>query len=395
MVHTLSRAGSGGHKEVFLSLVRAGLWEEVNDNDLPALQACDLSGANLNENHFKGIDWGGVQELAEEQSVVGLIAAGVDKLPAGTLPLTEKLTILGKCQLIEQRNQAMNSFLAELVQRLHEAGINAVLVKGQGIAQCYAKPQWRSSGDVDLLLDEVNYKKAKDLLMPLATNAGKEFEYNQHQSLTIGSFTVELHGSQRCGLSSRMDAVIDEIQREVCKDGKSRIWMNGNVPINLPAPNEDVILVFTHFLKHFYKGGLGLRQICDWCLLLWTYWETIDVSLLESRLREMRLISEWKAFAAFAVGMLGMPVEAMPLYDTSSRWKRKAKKIEEFVMKSGNLGHNRETNLSGRSYVSKKAHSMGRRLSDSFHHARIFPLDSLRFMPTIMFQGLMSAARGE
>lgn len=262
------------NKEAFLALVRAGLWKEVNDNE------------NLNENHFKGIDWGGVQDLAEEQSVVGLIAAGVDKLPAGTLPLTEKLTLLGKCQLIEQRNQAMNSFLAELVQRLHEAGINAVLVKGQGIAQCYAKPQWRSSGDVDLLLDEVNYKKAKDLLMPLATNAGKEFEYNQHQLLTIGSFTIELHGSQRCGLSSRMDAVIDEVQREVCEKGKTRTWMNGDVPINLPAPNEDVILVFTHFLKHFYKGGLGLRQICDWCRLLWTFRDTIDQSLLEFRLRK-------------------------------------------------------------------------------------------------------------
>lgn len=383
------------NREAFLALVRAGLWGNTNDNDLPALQACDLSGANQNENLFEGLDRGEVLKLAEEQSVLGLLSAGVEKLPNGILPLTEKLTLLGKCQLIEQRNAAMNSFLAELVQRLHEAGINAVLVKGQGIAQCYAKPQWRSSGDVDLLLDEVNYKKAKDLLMPLATNAGKEFEYNQHQSLTIGSFTVELHGSQRCGLSSRMDAVIDEIQREVCKDGKSRIWMNGNVPINLPAPNEDVILVFTHFLKHFYKGGLGLRQICDWCRLLWIYRNEIDVAKLEKRLRKMWLVTEWKGFAAFAVERLGMPVEAMPLYDSSNRWKSKAKQIEAFVIASGNFGHNRETNHSERFYVLKKAHSMRRRINDSFHHARIFPLDSMRFMPTIMFQGLRSAARGE
>ena len=383
------------NREAFLALVRAGLCGNTNDNDLPALQACDLSGANQNENLFEGLDRGEVLKLAEEQSVLGLLSAGVEKLPNGILPLTEKLTLLGKCQLIDQCNVAMNRFLADLARQMSEAGINAVLLKGQGIAQCYERPLWRSSGDVDLLFDKEDYEKAKKILLPLALETGKEFEYNQHQSLTIGSFTVELHGSQRCGLSSRMDAVIDEVPREVCEKGKTRTWMNGDVPINLPAPDEDIILVFTHFLKHFYKGGLGLRQICDWCLLLWTYWETIDVSLLESRLREMRLLSEWKAFAAFAVGMLGMPVEAMPLYDTSSRWKRKAKKIEEFVMKSGNLGYNRETNLSGRSYVSKKAHSMGRRLSDSFHHARIFPLDSLRFMPTIMFQGLMSAARGE
>lgn len=341
------------------------------------------------------INYEEVLRLAEEQSVLGLVAAGSECYTTCGFSLTEKLTLLGKCQLIEQRNAAMNSFLTELVQRLHEAGINAVLVKGQGIAQCYAKHQWRSSGDVDLLLDEENYKKAKRHLMPLALESGKEFEYNQHQSLTIGSYTVELHGSQRCGLSSRMDAVIDEVQREVCKNGKVRIWMNDNVPIYLPAHDEDVIIVFTHFLKHFYKGGLGLRQICDWCRLLWIYRNEIDVAKLEKRLRKMRLVTEWKTFAAFAVERLGMPVEAMPLYDTSNRWERKAKKIEDFVIESGNFGHNRETNHSERSYVSKKAHSMGRRLNDLFHHACVFPMDSLRFMPTIMYQGLRSAARRE
>ena len=274
----------------FLALLRAGLWEEANDN--------------VNENLFEGLDLGVVQKLAAEQSVVGLVAVGVEKLPTGIAPLTEKLTLLGKCQLIEQRNLAMNLFVSGLIQQLREADINAVLVKGQGVAQCYAKPQWRSSGDVDLLFDEDSYKRAKQLLMPLASETGKEFEYNQHQSITIGSFTVELHGSQRCGLSRRMDSVIDEVQREVCENGKVRTWMNGNIPVNLPAPDEDVIFVFTHFLKHFYKGGLGLRQICDWCRLLWSYKETIDVVLLERRLQKMKLVSEWKAFGAFAVERL-------------------------------------------------------------------------------------------
>lgn len=367
------------HEEVFFSLVRAGLWEgdvKVCGGRL-AVRASDLL------------------RLAEEQSVLGLVAAGLERLTAYSLSLTEKLKLLGKCQLIEQRNEAMNRFVAELIQKLHETGINAVLVKGQGIAQCYDKPQWRSSGDVDLLLDEENYKKAKDLLMPLATETGKEFEYNQHQSLTIGPFSVELHGSQRCGLSTRMDLMIDEVQRDIFENGKVRTWMNGNVPVSLPAPDEDVILVFTHFMKHFYKGGLGLRQICDWCRLLWTFRDTIDHSLLESRLREMRLMSEWKAFGAFAVESFGVPVEAMPLYDDSNRWKRKASLIEDFILTSGSFGQNRATSYAERSYITKKAHSMGRRLSDLLHHARIFPMDSMRFMPTIMFHGLMSAARGE
>ena len=40
---------------------------------------------------------------------------------------------------------------------------------------------------------------------------------------------------------------------------------------------EDIILVFTHILEFPFIGGVGLRQICGWCRLLWTYRSEIDV----------------------------------------------------------------------------------------------------------------------
>lgn len=366
------------NRKDFFALLGSGLWKQ----DVRLLE-------------YGEIDFSPILRMAREQSVVGLVTAGLYNVTDVNVPYETRLIFVGSTLPIEHRNAAINDFVVELVLRLQEVGIKAVLLKGQGIAQCYAKPQWRSSGDVDLLLDEDNYEKAKDLLLPMASETGKEFEYNLHQSLTIGAYTVELHGSQRCGLSGSMDEVIDEVQQEVCQNGKVRTWMNGNVPIYLPAPDEDVILVFTHFLKHFYKGGLGLRQICDWCRLLWTHRKEIDRRLLEERLNRMGLMTEWKAFGAFAVVYLGMPVEAMPLYDDSRKWKRKAKRIESFVIKSGNFGHNRVVNNFDRSYVFKKAQSMWRRLSDLFNHTFIFPLDSLRFMPTIMIQGFKSAERGE
>ena len=69
--------------------------------------------------------------------------------------------------------------------------------------------------------------------------------------------------------------------------------------------------------------------------------------------------------------------------------------VNNFVMMSGNFGHNRDHNAFGQSYVTKKVRSMRRQINDSIHHAKIFPLDSLRFMPSIMIQGLKSAAREE
>lgn len=110
----------------------------------------------------------------------------------------------------------------------------------------------------------------------------------------------------------------------------------------------------------------------------------------------MGLMSEWRAFGAFAVEYLGMPAEAMPLYDGGGRWKRKAEKILRFVMSVGNFGHNRDMSYYRKyPYVVRKAVSFGRRVGDVCRHARIFPLDSSRFLPRITFEGVRSAARGE
>ena len=198
------------------------------------------------------------------------------------------------------------------------------------------------------------------------------------------------------GLSSRIDKNIDLIKGEVFNKGDIRFWMNGTTQIPLPGTNSDVLLIFTHYLKHFYKGGLGLRQICDWCRLLWTFRDSIDSRLLESKLIAMGLVSEWKAFGAFTVDYLGMPPETMPLYDNSAKWHRKAKKICEFVMEVGNFGHNRDLSHYGKkSYFMQKVISFGQRIGDLLRHACIFPLDSIRFFPRIMFNGFRSAIRGE
>lgn len=44
----------------------------------------------------------------------------------------------------------------------------------------------------------------------------------------------------------------------------------------MPRAEEDVVYVFAHILQHFFKGGIGLRQICDWCRLLYTYRDSLN-----------------------------------------------------------------------------------------------------------------------
>ena len=106
-------------------------------------------------------------------------------------------------------------------------------------------------------------------------------------------------------------------------------------------------------------------------------------------------MTEWKAFAAFAVNYLGMPPEAMPLYDSSARWKRKAHQIRAFILRVGNFGHNRDSSIYTRyPYLVYKAISFGRHVGDFFEQLLIFPLDSLRAFEKMFTGGMKAVARG-
>lgn len=370
---------TNNNQQAFFALVRAGLWEK-EVRLLP----------------YGEVDYAEVMRLAQEQAVVGLVAAGLEHVTDVKVPQLWTLQFAGQTIQLEQRNKAMNQFIADLIAKMREADIYTLLVKGQGIAQCYERPQWRTSGDVDLLLSEDNYEDAKNLLLPLASSYDVEEKSGKHICLTLDGWSVELHGTQHSELSNRIDRVIDEVQNNVFCGGNVRSWDNGGMNVFLPAPDNDVIFIFTHFIKHYFKEGVGLRQICDWCRPLYTYKDSLNQGLLEKRIKKARLMSEWKVFAALAVGYLGMPIEAMPLYSADAKWKRKAETICDYILEVGNFGHNRDMSYFVKyPYVIRKCISFWRRTGYLIRHASVFPWDSVRFFPGLVFNGVRSALRGE
>lgn len=290
----------------------------------------------------------------------------------------------------------MNQFIAELVDKMRQADIYTLLVKGQSVAQCYDRPLWRSCGDIDMFLSDGNYLKAKDFLLPIASKIDPEGVAMKHLGMTINDWVVELHGSLHCRLSSRINRVLDEIQNDTFYGGNVRSWNDNGTQVFLLGKESDVVYVFVHLLSHFYQGGVGLRQICDLCRMLWTFKDSLYKELLVKWLRKMGLMSEWKAFASLAVVYLGMPADAMPLYSEDKHWKKKAERILTFIMSVGNMGHKRNNSYFEKyPYMVRKVCSMGVRCADLIRHARVFPLSSLRFFPNIVFHGIRNAVRGE
>ena len=84
---------------IFFVWVRAGLWEKEVRLD-------SLGGGGFEE----------VYRLASQQAVVGLFAAGLEQATDAKAPKEITMRILSTVLSLEQRNLAMNAFIADLFQ---------------------------------------------------------------------------------------------------------------------------------------------------------------------------------------------------------------------------------------------------------------------------------------
>lgn len=358
----------------FFDLIKAGLWEQ-----------------NIQLASYGTLDYSVIFRMAEEQSVVGLVAAGLDHVVDVKVPKEVALRFVGQTLQIEQQNTAMNDFISILVDKFRSAGIYTLLVKGQGVAQCYERPLWRSCGDVDLFLSDDNYEKAKKLLAQSATSIEEENPYTKHVGMRLKNWDVELHGNLKSNFSIKVDRMLEEIKNDTFFGGNVRSWNNGGTQVFLLSTENDVTYVFTHILQHFFKGGIGLRQICDWCRLLWAYRSVLDQKKIKKRIYDAGLMSEWKAFGTLAVDYLGMPDYAIPFYNSSIKWRKKAKRIITRVLLTGNFGHNiDESYRNNESFVVRKSSAVLRYFSQAIAHFMIFPLDSLRVLGITLKSGMLS-----
>lgn len=314
----------------FLELLRAGLW-----------------GVAADPENFKpdSVDWKAVLRVAKEQTMLAVVADGIETLPKELWPPKEVMMKLAMMRLkIEQTHVLLNSTIAQIVRALEAQGVPSVLLKGQGIAQNYLRPESRTCGDIDLYTGHGGYLKAFEIIEGLhegrAHKEAAECEHHLHTSLN--GVEVEIHRLASFLHGKRMNANFQKWTQEsmdaLFGTDRLAVWDNGGTPVALAPATYNAFFILHHAVRHMTTEGVGFRQICDWTMLLHKCHAQVDVELLGRKLKELHMERIWQEFGRLAVGFLGLPASELPLAPADLTPGRKTHELLQHIFISGNFG---------------------------------------------------------
>lgn len=355
-------------RDILFSLLRCALW---------GLRRADFP---------EDIPWKKVISDARRQTVLGLVCDALQAVPEHCQPSEDLLERLMSYRVISVRTHAMlNSRLAEVLDMLRGDGIEPVLFKGQGLAENYPDPTMRQCGDIDLYVGGPDYERA-------CQAAIRHFGRHEHDSVSIKHYhlqykevDVELHRIAESLPGIFSDRRFQKWTLEHLHGPRLRRVRIGNADVCLPPCQFDCIYILSHIWNHFMKGGVGLRQVCDWTMYLHRFHKEIDTKTLEEDLRRFGFRKVWAIFADIAVRHLGLPKEECPLYD--GRREKLSDVVLEYIFSEGNFGQHSDSRNAPRpeGYTARKLYSFRLWTSRYIGLARFFPEFALKYYSCYLF----------
>lgn len=306
-------------KEKALELLRSALWKTQ----------CSVS--------LTYSDWEEMIDVFSRQALDGLLLDAVVLQPKEMQPSAAvKMPMIARQLQVEKVNRKMNDELLAFTEELDRRNIPYALLKGQGVASYYPNPQHRVSGDIDLYVPKEHYMEVNRGMLAFGGIRGEENRH--HVDYTTRGVVWELHHCiyyfQKDGRNLRFMHYVDEAMKlpatyAVIGEGRVRV---------LP-PMMNVLMLLAHILDHFYCQGVGLRQLCDYALMLDSAHKDIDRKQLMKALGELSLTKAYRVFGQLCVQYLGLSPDKLMLQPTKAD-KRLAQRVMEDCLRGGNFGRN-------------------------------------------------------
>lgn len=245
-----------------------------------------LAGEELGEREKDFLLHSGVENmvsLAEQHRVLSMIydilAEYEEKISPGAMEIAQRAAE----KTVRQSYRLL--FLTKgLVERLAKADIPVVVLKGCGVASYYPVPEYRKSGDVDLLFENMEHVLAAGKVMEeMGYHVSEEQHSNHHLVYQNAAGTdIELHAMLAEPFD---DEMINQKMDELLPEYFRTVGSTESMGVTIPTTSDPLqaLELLLHMLQHFLRAGFGLKLLTDWVV----FWNQKTDEKTSARFREL------------------------------------------------------------------------------------------------------------
>ena len=252
---------------------------------------CFLNGEKVKwEDGMSAEDWQTLFRLCQHHQILPMIYDAVYSCPAfATCP--QELVYMIKNQVIRQvmaQSRKTTEFL-QLYRKLTENGLTPVVVKGIICRSLYREPDYRCSGDEDVLIPTEQFHDCADVfarnnmeMLEPDMNPDEEGEVPYYH--VGGMLHIELHKelfSSESEAYGGLNHFFDDVFKRMIQ-----VEING-VKVYTMCHTDHLLYLILHAFKHFLHSGFGIRQVCDIVTYAEAYGAEIDWEYLLEKCREI------------------------------------------------------------------------------------------------------------
>lgn len=267
-------------------------------------------------------EWQMLFKKAEIHQILPMIYEAVYACPAAQ-PVYAKLFLPMKRQIMQKvmlQIMKTDEFL-RLYKYLNERDIYPAVVKGIVCRQLYPNPDYRSSGDEDMLIDPSWFPKCHEAMLAYGMETHVEdekleTEYEVPYGKKGSPIHIELHKSlfpHDSGAYGELNQFFSEVHENTVT-----IEVQGTTVRTL-AYTDHLFYLICHAFKHFLHSGFGIRQVCDIIMFANAYGENIDWKDVLTKCQSIR--ADQFAAALFKIGEKYLVFDA-PKAAYSDAWKK-------------------------------------------------------------------------
>ena len=217
-------------------------------------------------------EWTEVYALAVKHCVVGLVFGAIQRMPrAMEPPKNIRLKFIYYTDKIQQRNAILDAQCREITEKLSDLQMESCILKGQGLALLYPDPEFRQSGDIDVWTRPssggVTDRRSMVELFESRWKVEKTF-YHHVDIFPFGTkgTEVEAHFTPSWMNSPHLNRRLQKYFAEQAPvQFANELSGKGYCA---PTSGFNTVYGMIHLYRHLLLEGFGLRQLCDYYVIL-------------------------------------------------------------------------------------------------------------------------------